>query len=114
VAQERVEQREGDAGRERGIALPCPPARPRPGRDRRWPKGLPFRGFCWGPLCAKGVPERRRSAFQTVWSAVGEQFEFGANHSGMVNLWRRFVTYCGEQSAPLVVGGRYPISGNID
>jgi hypothetical protein len=46
----------------------------------------------------------RRSAFQRVWRAVVEQLEIGANHQAMTNLARRFVTVCGEESAPLVVG----------
>ena len=43
----RVEEREPGAGGEQGIALPCPSARPRPGRNRRGRrrKGLPFQGF---------------------------------------------------------------------
>ena len=46
AAQEGVEEREAGAGGEQGIALPCPSARPRPGRDRRRRrKGLPFQGF---------------------------------------------------------------------
>ena len=34
AAQEAIEQREAGAGEEQGIALPCPSARPRPGRER--------------------------------------------------------------------------------
>ena len=46
AAQESVEQGEACAGEEERIALPCPSAGPRPGRDRRRRrKGLPFRGF---------------------------------------------------------------------
>ena len=88
-----VEQRKGGAGREQGIALPCPPARPRPGRDRRWRKGLPFRGFCRARLGSRPRRGRRVDAFRTVWRQVGEQVEIGANHSAMVSPWRRFVTF---------------------
>jgi hypothetical protein len=52
----------------------------------------------------------RNSAFQRVWRAVVERLEFSANHGGMMSLARRFVTLCGEESAPLVVGWRCPIS----
>ena len=34
----------------------------------------------------------------------GNEGQVGANHAGMVNPWRRFVTFCGEESAPLVGG----------
>ena len=42
-------------------------------------------------------------------SWVGEQLEIGANHRGMMSLVRRFVTFCGEESAPLVVVWGCPI-----
>ena len=110
-AQDGVEQREPGAGGEQRIALPCPSARPRPGRDRRRRrKGLVLRGFRRARLGSRPRRGRRRNAVQKVWRAVGEQVEIGANHVGMVNRRRRFVTLCGEESAPLVVGRRCPIS----
>jgi hypothetical protein len=59
-------------------------------------------GFRWSAPCAARLPERRRRPFQRVWSVVDEQLGIGANHSGMMSLARRFVTDCGEESAPLV------------
>ena len=63
---EGVEQREPGAGGEQRIALPCPSARPRPGRDRRrWRKGLPFRGFRRVRLGSRPRRGRRGNAFRT-------------------------------------------------
>ena len=74
AAQEGVEQREAGAGGEQRIALPCPSARPRPGRDRRRRrKGLRFRGFRsslsrLAPALA-GAAQERRSRGRRVRSA---------------------------------------------
>jgi hypothetical protein len=45
---------------------------------------------------------------------VGEQLEIGANHRGMMSLARRFVTVCGELSAPrgLRLSDKLPLSDN--
>ena len=111
AAQEGVEQSEAGAGGEQRIALPCPSARPRPGRDRRRRrKGLPFRGFRRAPLRSRRASRAARErAPPSVWRRVGEQVEIGANHVRMVNRRRRFVTCLCELSAPLVVGWRCPI-----
>ena len=50
------------------------------------------------------------TALLNVRRRVGEQLEIGANHRRMMNLARRFVTLCGDESAPLVVGWGCPIS----
>ena len=49
------------------------------------------------------LPQRRRTAVTGVVGKVGEQVKVGANHGGMVNRWRRFVTDICGLSAPLVV-----------
>ena len=62
AAQAGVEQSQAGAGGEQGFALPCPSARPRPGRDRRrWRKRLPFRGIRRARLRSR-APRRRRCA----------------------------------------------------
>ena len=109
----RVEEREAGAGGEQGIALPCPSARPRPGRNRRRRrKGLRFRGFRRRPAFARALC---RSGAATALAEVGEagrraRVEIGANHLGMMNRRRRFVTLFGAESAPLVVVWGCPIS----
>jgi hypothetical protein len=91
-AEEGVKQSEPSACGKQRIALPCPSARPRPGRDRGWRKGLPSRGFRRARLGSRPHCGRRVNAFRRVWGQVCEQLEIGANHLGMVNRWRRFVT----------------------
>jgi hypothetical protein len=90
----------------------------RPALPFRWPapmwgwrrrKRLVFRCF-WARLYSCPRRERRRCAFQRGWSAVVEQLEISANHLGTMSLVRRFVTLCCEESAPLVVMKRCPIS----
>ena len=88
-----VEQGEAGPGGEQGIALPCPSARPRPGRNRRRRrKGLVFRGFrrfglgsrraCGGagrpPGGRRGGSGTRSRSARITWR--------------MMNSWRRFVT----------------------
>ena len=74
AAQERVEQREAGAGEEQRIALPCPSARPRPGRDRRRRrKGLPFRGFRRGPLRSRAPAEAARERPRRGRRRVGNE-----------------------------------------
>ena len=94
AAQERVEKCEAGAGGEQRIALPCPSARPRPGRDRRRRrKGLAFRGFAGRPLrSARACRSGARNALARVGGRVGNEVEVGANHLAMVNRRRRFVT----------------------
>ena len=105
-----VEEGEPSAGKKQGIALPCPSARPRPGRNRRRRrKCLPFRGFRSARLRSRALAERRSNALPKVCRGVGEQVWVGANHLRMVNPWRRFVSSFRELSAPLVVGWRCPI-----
>jgi hypothetical protein len=93
------------------IALPRPAARPRPGWDGAGggKTGLSeaFVGvrFAWGGW-RKGATMFRAKVF----SGGGERVEFGANHLRRVNLWRRFLTFCGEESALLVVVQECPIS----
>ena len=47
---------------------------------------------------------RRGNALAGVGERVGNEGQVGANHLGMVNRWRRFVTLFARESAPLVVG----------
>ena len=47
-------------------------------------------------LVRRGCRSDAGAPFQRGWSAVGEQLEIGANHVGMVNRRRRFVTSYGE------------------
>ena len=73
-AQTGVEKREPGAGGKQRTALPCPSARPRPGRDRRRRrKGLPFQGFRRARLGSRARRERRGKALLKVRRAVGEQ-----------------------------------------
>ena len=68
-AQIGVEKREPGAGGKQRIALPCPSARPRPGRDRRRRrKGLPFRGFRWARLGSRAL---RRAAQERAPAGSG-------------------------------------------
>jgi hypothetical protein len=106
-----VEQSEPGAGGKQRIALPCPSACPRPGRDlRRRRRGVPFRGFRLACLGSRALRGRRGKALLNIRRQLGEEVEIGANHVGMMSLARRFVTLCGEECAPLVVGWRCPIS----
>ena len=108
-AQTGVQEREPGAGREQGIALPCPSSSPRPGRDRRRRKGLPFRGFRQARLVSRPRRERRGKALLNVRRRLGEEVWLGANHLAMVNRWRRFVSLFFELSAPLVGARGCPI-----
>ena len=94
AAQKSVEQSEAGAGGEQGIALPCPAARPRPGGDRRGQerKILRAQGVGDGPPCLRAPWRRRRRGRVTVVGEVGKEVRVGANHLGMVNCRRRFVT----------------------
>ena len=89
--------------------LPFRSPAPRPGSAPAAER-LAFPGFSprFG-LARARFAERRRNALPKVRRRVGEQVEIGANHLGMVNRRRRFVTLCGEESAPLVVGWGCPI-----
>ena len=108
---EGVEQGEPGAGGEQGIALPCPSARPRPGRDqRRRRKRLPFRSFRRARRRSRALAKRRRDGLAQVVGEGRGEVRVGANHLAMVHAPRRFVTLCGAESAPLVVRWRCPIS----
>ena len=73
-AQKGVEQREAGAGGEQRIALPCPSARPRPGRHRRrWRNGLRFRGFRRGSASLARAVKRRGRAPPSVRNVVGSR-----------------------------------------
>ena len=111
-AQSCVEQSEPGAGGKQRLALPCPSARPRPGRDRRrrW-KGLVLRGFrLRGALCGepaetapKGAPERAQ--------AVRRGGRDRRESLGYDEFLRGGLSRCvATESAPLVVGWRCPIS----
>ena len=67
-------------------------------------------GFSLRAPCAASLPKPRRKALLNVRRRFGEEVEIGANHRGMMSLARRFVTLCGAESAPLVLGRRCPIS----
>ena len=92
-AQEGVEKRESGAGGEQRIALPCPSARPRPGWDRPAAERLAAPGVFAALVLARA---RLAGGAETRSSGSGgrsaSRVEFGANHVGMVNRWRRFVT----------------------
>ena len=105
AAQRADRRREAQAQRRRQIGdrPPLPSAGPRPSRDRGRRQGLPFQGFRHGSLGSRALGERRGKALRTVRSAVVEQVEIGANHWGMVNRLRRFVTLCRAETAGLVL-----------
>ena len=111
AAQAGVEQGEAGAGGEQRIALPCPSARPRPGRDRRRRrKGLRFRGFRRGPAWSARFAARRGNAPRRGRrGGSGTRVRSARITWRMVSLLRRFVTLFGEESAPLVVGWGCPI-----
>ena len=111
AAQTGVEQSEPGAGGKQRIALPCPSARPRPGRDRRRRrKGLPFRGFRRARLGSRALS---RAAQERASPRVGEgsasRVEIGANHWRMVNasaalcqlIWRVIRPACRGVGCPI-------------
>ena len=99
-----VEKREAGAGGKQRIALPCPSARPRPGRDRPAAERLAVPGFSRARLRSRALRGRRRNALVEGLEAVGEEVKIGANHLGMVNPWRRFVT-CLRRNPPRLSWG---------
>ena len=98
AAQNSVEQREPGAGEEQGIALPCPSARPRPGRDRAAGDGK----VCWSKRLAAvlvagaGRPRRCESALAEVGDEVWNEGEsrrespaHGESSAALCHLLRR-------------------------
>ena len=80
--QESVKQREAGAGGEERIALPCPAARPRPGRDRRGQERKISRaqGVGDGPRFPRAPWRRRRRGRIRVVGEAGKEVGVGANH----------------------------------
>ena len=94
-AQEGVEQARGRRRRRTADRPPLPfrsPA-PRPGSAPAAERLAVSGAFAEVRLVRARLPERRRNARRRGSARrVGEQVEIGANHLGMVNRWRRFVT----------------------
>ena len=81
AAQEGVEEREAGAGGEQGIALPCPSARPRPGRDRRWRGKACLSGaFAAARLRSRARPSGAGAPSPGSAGGLGTRVRIGANH----------------------------------
>ena len=108
-AQEGVEQSEPGAGGEQRIALPCPSAGPRPGRDRRRRrKGVRVPGFSrgWSWLGARFAGGAGRRSCEVGEGGRRARVEIGANHLAMMSLARRFVTFV-ARNPPRLSWGRH-------
>ena len=110
-AEKGVEQGEPGAGGKQRIALPCPSAGPRPGRDRRRRrKGLPFRGFRRG---SSWLARASRAAQKRTPRGSGGASASSSSSARITWAWWVLggaLSPCGAESAPLVVGWRCPIS----
>ena len=93
AAQMRVEQSEPGAGGKQRIAVPCPSARPRPGRRSQWREELCNQGVGGCPIQSSTGSHANRDALAGVDDELRNQMEVGANHLAMVNRRRRFVIF---------------------
>ena len=111
AAQGSVEKREAGAGGEQRIALPALPlARAQAGIGAGGGKACRSGAFAVVSACSRAL---RRSGAGTpsprVWSGSASEVEVGANHCGMVNLARRFVTFIWRVIRPACRGWGCPI-----